>query len=135
MRLRHILVKFHEGSKPAEDPKAKWASRTRADAERILRGAIAELRQDQKAWTKTPKDVTELISLSSKKFIELCRRCSDCETAQKGALACGDLGFVTPEARAAMSEHFKEVCDILQPGQWSDIMASHQGLHLVQRVA
>ena len=28
-----------------------------------------------------------------------------------------------------------QVCDILQPGQWSDIVASHQGLHLVQRVA
>ena len=27
--------------------------------------------------------VTELISLSSKKFIELCRKLSDCETAQK----------------------------------------------------
>eukprot|EP00439_Symbiodinium_sp_Y106_P040282 s5283_g4.t3 len=135
MRLRHILVKFHEGTKPAEDPKAPWASRTRAEAERLLRGAISEIRQDRKSWTKTPKDVTELISLSSKKFIELCRKLSDCETAQKGALACGDLGWVAPEARAAMSEHFKEVCDILQPGQWSDIVASHQGLHLVQRVA
>eukprot|EP00439_Symbiodinium_sp_Y106_P040346 s5283_g4.t4 len=123
MRLRHILVKFHEGTKPAEDPKAPWASRTRAEAERLLRGAISEIRQDRKSWTKTPKDVTELISLSSKKFIELCRKLSDCETAQKGALACGDLGWVAPEARAAMSEHFKEVCDILQPGQWSDIVA------------
>ncbi|CAE7238253.1 PIN1 [Symbiodinium natans] len=135
MRLRHILVKFHEGAKPAEDPKAAWASRTRAEAERLLRSAITEIRRDRKSWTKTPKDVTELISLSSKKFIELCRKLSDCETAQKGALACGDLGWVAPEARAAMSEHFKEVCDILQPGQWSDIVASHQGLHLVQRVA
>ena len=64
--------------------------------------------------------VTELISLSSKKFIELCRKLSDCETAQKasdnqprccsellffvplrqGALACGDLGWVAPEAWA-----------------------------------
>eukprot|EP00434_Breviolum_minutum_P026384 symbB.v1.2.023326.t2/scaffold2128.1/size88402/4 len=122
MRLRHILVKFHEGPKIAEDPKAKWASRSRLDAEKILRGAIAEIRQDRKGWKKPPKDVTEMISLSSKKFIELARKHSDCETAQKGALACGDLGWVTPEARAAMSEHFKEVCDVLHPGQWSDIV-------------
>eukprot|EP00931_Biecheleriopsis_adriatica_P046236 TRINITY_DN26539_c0_g1_i1.p1 TRINITY_DN26539_c0_g1~~TRINITY_DN26539_c0_g1_i1.p1 ORF type:complete len:497 (-),score=116.00 TRINITY_DN26539_c0_g1_i1:169-1659(-) len=135
MRLRHILVKFHEGPKPADDPKAKWASRTRADAEKILRGAIAELRQDRKQWPKTPKDVAELISMSAKKFIQLARQFSDCETAQKGALACGDLGWVTQEARATMSESFREACDILHPGQWSDIVASHQGLHLVQRIA
>ncbi|CAL1142848.1 unnamed protein product, partial [Cladocopium goreaui] len=134
MRLRHILVKFHEGPKVPEEPKAKWASRSRLDAEKILRVAIAEIRQDRKQWKKPPKDVTEMISLSSKKFIELARKHSDCETAQKGALACGDLGWVTPEARASMSEHFKEVCDVLHPGQWSDIVASHQGMHLVQRV-
>ena len=78
--------------------------------------------------------------------------------------ATNEVGTVstTHKARASMSEHFKEawafghpgilwstmehhaalplvigrqVCDILHPGQWSDIVASHQGMHLVQRVA
>eukprot|EP00931_Biecheleriopsis_adriatica_P020396 TRINITY_DN13646_c0_g1_i1.p1 TRINITY_DN13646_c0_g1~~TRINITY_DN13646_c0_g1_i1.p1 ORF type:complete len:476 (+),score=101.21 TRINITY_DN13646_c0_g1_i1:103-1530(+) len=120
MRLRHILVKFHEGAKPPEDPRAKWASRTRAEAEKILRGVIAEVRQD---------------GFGERKFIQLARQHSDCETRHAGALACGDLGWLTQEARAAMSDSFREVCDVLKPGQWSDIVASSKGLHLVQRVA
>lgn len=135
MRLKHILVRFHQGPKPAEDPKARWASRSRLEAEKLLRRAIAELRKDRQEFKKSPKDVAELILMGSKKFAELAREVSDCETAQKGAAQCGDLGWLSAEARAAMGEQFKEVVDILLPGQWSDIVASSQGLHLVQRIA
>eukprot|EP00441_Pelagodinium_beii_P003214 CAMPEP_0197680102 /NCGR_PEP_ID=MMETSP1338-20131121/92769_1 /TAXON_ID=43686 ORGANISM="Pelagodinium beii, Strain RCC1491" /NCGR_SAMPLE_ID=MMETSP1338 /ASSEMBLY_ACC=CAM_ASM_000754 /LENGTH=449 /DNA_ID=CAMNT_0043261241 /DNA_START=9 /DNA_END=1355 /DNA_ORIENTATION=+ len=133
MRLRHILVKFHEGPKPPEDPKAPWASRSRTEAEKMLRKAIAEIRDDKKDWTKTPKDLTEMILMSSKKFCELVKRLSDCQTAKKGPPATGELGWLTQEDRAKMGGNFGEVCDILQPGSWSDICASKQGVHLVQR--
>lgn len=135
MRLRHILVKFHEGPKPHPDPKCKWASRSRPDAEKMLRKAIIEIRQDQKEWPKAPKDLTELIFLSSKKFTQLARQLSDCQTALKGPPSCGELGWLTQEDRARKGEQFKELCDVLQPGHWSDIVATTEGLHLVQRVA
>lgn len=136
-RLRHILMKFHDGPKPIDEAhaKAKWAKRTRIEAEALLRRAIADLRKDREELKKTPKDLTELVAMTSKKFMELARELSDCDTAQKGGISCGDLGWVTQEARLAMGENFKEVIDILQPGQWSDIVLSNQGVHLVQRIA
>jgi len=133
MRLRHILVKFHDGPNPPDFKLKKL--RTRAEAETVLRRAIADLRKDRASFTKTPKDATEIITMTSKKFNELVRELSDCDTAQKGGLACGDLGWMAHEARLAIGENFNEVVDVLHPGQVSDIVASPQGLHLIQRIA
>ena len=41
------------------------------------------------------------------------RRSSLISLDGQGALACGDLGWVSPEARAAMSEHFKEAFEVV----------------------
>jgi len=135
VRLRHILVKFTEGDpKPAVGKKAAVV-RNRQDAETILRTTMNELRKDLKSQKQEPKDATALILASSKKFQELCKSTSECDTAHKGGGLCGDLGWVSPEQRTSMGGTFKEVTDVLQPGMWSDIAVSSQGLHLVQRTA
>jgi len=136
VRLRHILVKFVDSAKPAKpSDEKKKVTRTRQEAETLLRRAITELRKDQKSWTRKPKDANDLVLMSSKKFTELAREMSECDSAQRGGSMCGDLGWVTPEGRAKFGQGFKDVVDVLQPGQWSDIAVSEQGLHLVQRVA
>merc|ERR1712060_999063 len=66
---------------------------------------------------------------------ELCREHSDCPSAKKGGATCGDLGWMSLEDMSNLGGNFREKCDPLKPGQWSDICGSDQGIHLVQRVA
>lgn len=134
VRLRHILVKFKDATQPPKEGQSRPA-RTRQEAEAMLRRAINELRKDLRNVKKTPKDATEVVNATSKRFGELCRELSECETARKGGVACGDMGWVTPEERNMFGAGFKEVVDVLNPGQLSDIAVSSQGLHLVQRIA
>lgn len=137
MRLRHILVKCSEINPAAKDASAKQQKplRTRQEAETILRKAILDLRKEIQSFKKTPKDATELVSMMTKKFCEVCKEISECETARKGGNLCGELGWLTPEERGMHGAGFKEAVDILTPGQLSDIATSTYGLHLVQRVA
>mmetsp|Transcript_46469 Transcript_46469/g.101079 ORF Transcript_46469/g.101079 Transcript_46469/m.101079 type:complete len:522 (+) Transcript_46469:171-1736(+) len=137
VRLRHILLKYQDGPLAPKDAdaKGKKALRSRQEAEALLRRVINELRKDLRAAKKAPKDATELVNVTSKRFGELCREHSECETARKGGSMCGDIGWVTPEDRVKMGAGFKEVVDVLLPGQFSDIAVSESGLHLVQRVA
>jgi len=131
IRLRHLFVKFADGL-----PKdGKKPLRSRQEAETILRRALLELKQEVKSLKKPPKDATEIVTATSKKFQELCRKSSECESAKKGGAMCGDLGWLTPEELAGMGGSFKEVMEVLMPGQFSDIAHSDQGLHLAQRVA
>lgn len=136
MRLRHILVRYADPREADVKGMARERiTRTRQEAESLLRKVINELRQSIKECKKAPKNATELVNLTSKKFAELCREHSECESARKGGATCGDLGWVTAEERSRMGGAFKEVIDVLAPGQLSDIAASDSGLHLVQRVA
>lgn len=138
MRLRHILVKFVDGQTPAKQPppaKGKQVTRTRQEAESVLRAAILELRKDFQELKQQPKNATEMVQVTSKKFMELARKLSQCDSAQLGGATCGDLGWLSPTQRNTMGTGFKEATDGLLPGCWSDIALSTQGLHLVQRIA
>eukprot|EP00927_Polykrikos_kofoidii_P020734 TRINITY_DN19877_c0_g1_i1.p1 TRINITY_DN19877_c0_g1~~TRINITY_DN19877_c0_g1_i1.p1 ORF type:complete len:554 (+),score=100.03 TRINITY_DN19877_c0_g1_i1:143-1663(+) len=137
VRLRHILLRCADGQQPVNDADArsKKPTRNRQEAEAMLRRFMNELRNEVRACKKAPKDATELVNIMSKKFTELCKEHSECETARKGGNMCGDLGWVTTEERAKLGASFKEVVDVLLPGQLSDIAVSETGLHLVQRVA
>eukprot|EP00928_Gymnodinium_smaydae_P049344 TRINITY_DN33108_c0_g1_i1.p1 TRINITY_DN33108_c0_g1~~TRINITY_DN33108_c0_g1_i1.p1 ORF type:complete len:506 (+),score=112.81 TRINITY_DN33108_c0_g1_i1:132-1649(+) len=137
VRLRHILLKYSDGpqSKDADrDGRLKKPQRSRQDAEAVLRKALVQLRKAL-LTCKHPNKPEELMQATSKKFAELCKEFSDCETARKGGATCGDLGWVTPEDRSRWGGTFKEVVDVLSPGQFSDIAVSDQGIHLVQRIA
>lgn len=134
VRLRHILLKYSDGPQSKDSDKNKKPLRSRQDAEAVLRKALIELRKALKTC-KNPNNPVELMNATSKKFAELAKEFSDCETARKGGTTCGDLGWVAPEERARMGGTFKEVVDVLSPGQFSDIAVSDQGIHLVQRIA
>merc|ERR1712218_705383 len=129
MRLRHILLSHDETG-----TKGKKATRTRQEAEVLLRKAIVELRKEIMA-IKNPKDATEIVRKTTPKFVSLCREHSECETAKKAGNICGELGWMTPEQRTSYGAGFREVVDVLLPGQLSDIAASNMGVHLVQRMA
>lgn len=133
VRLRHILLRYQDGPQALKD--GKKPTRTRQEAEATLRKALTELSVTVRSLKKAPKDALELVGLTSKKFAELCRSLSECESAKKGGTMCGDLGWLSPEDLANLGAGFKEVVDALLPGQFSDIAATEQGLHLVQRVA
>lgn len=155
VRLRHILVKFVDSSAPKTqieaglpgqyrtvevmqvDGKGRKLTRTRTEAEALLRRAIRDMQQELRLMKmkRTPKDVAEKVSMESKKFAELCREMSDCQTAQKGGAMCGDLGWISSGELLKMGANFKENVDALQPGMWSDITQSNQGLHFIQKVA
>lgn len=139
VRLRHILVRFLESPNQASRPidnKGMPVTRTRNDAEFLLRRAIRELDAELRGPGKrTPKDVNEKVMMESKKFAELCREMSECQTAKKGGAMCGDLGWMAPDVLLKMGANFKDNVDALKPGQWSDITQSTEGLHLLQKIA
>eukprot|EP00747_Dinoflagellata_sp_TGD_P139518 gnl/TRDRNA2_/TRDRNA2_175900_c0_seq4.p1 gnl/TRDRNA2_/TRDRNA2_175900_c0~~gnl/TRDRNA2_/TRDRNA2_175900_c0_seq4.p1 ORF type:complete len:526 (+),score=96.45 gnl/TRDRNA2_/TRDRNA2_175900_c0_seq4:88-1665(+) len=137
IRIRHILCRYLDGPQPKAST-GKKVLRSKAETEEALVKAIKELREEEKELKKTkgsPKDANQFLTAITPKFVKICRELSDCETAQKGGSFCGDLGWVTLEERTKMGGSFKEVVDVLLPGQISDIAASDQGLHLVQRIA
>merc|ERR1711879_270934 len=128
-RLRHILVKHCE-------VKGAGVTRTRNEAELALRRAYRDLHN----WAeisrgRVPKTASEIVSTQTKKLNELCRQISDCETGKKAGVMCGDLGWVSPEMMMGFGGTFRERLEPLRPGQWSDIVSSDLGLHIVQRIA
>jgi len=137
VRLRHILVRFADPQFPGRqvDGNGKQVTRTRTDAEMLLRRAIRDLAMELRLAKKTPKDVAEKVAMESKKFAELCREMSDCPTAKKGGAMCGDIGWMAIDALVKMGGNFKENVDALRPGEWSDITQSREGVHLIQKVA
>mmetsp|Transcript_61746 Transcript_61746/g.186349 ORF Transcript_61746/g.186349 Transcript_61746/m.186349 type:complete len:549 (+) Transcript_61746:218-1864(+) len=136
-RLRHILVKFQDGQRPALDAGGRKVMRTRQEAEALLRKLMRELRaelDDLRRRPSAPKKPEEL-ALKSERFAKLCKEHSDCPTSQKGGGMCGDLGWVSRDAQQKLSKEFQCAVSVLRPGQWSDIVPSVDGLHLVQRIA
>jgi len=105
VRIRHILVR-HKEAKLAVDLKNKPVTRTREEAEVILRAALGELLQDgnhsgDKMWAakSTPRILTK-----------------------KDLQKMGKDGFAD------------QVCG-LGIAEWSDLLFSEQGAHLVMRIA
>lgn len=134
-RLRHILIRFQDG-RPAPDGR-KQSTRTRLEAEALLRRLLREFQAEleelrrKSGRCKKPED----LAFRSQKFLKLCKEHSVCPTAQNGSGMCGDLGWMTREAQRKLGKEFQEAVSVLRPGDWSDIVASTDGLHIVQRIA
>merc|ERR1712066_26766 len=133
IRLRHIHVKFQDPTQPTKpvDLHRKPVTRTRQEAEAMLRRAIKDLSEELSNSRKKPKDGTEVVVIQAAKFATLAKELSDCPSAQKGGAMCGDLGWLLPEHLLQMRGNFKENVEVLKVGQWSDVATSEQGLHLV----
>lgn len=133
-RLRHILVRYQE---PGAVPDDRKPSSTRQESEALLRAPLTEFRDElselKRRFGKLKRP--EELALKSERFLRRCKEHSVCPTAQKGGGMCGDLGWVSREAQRKLSREFQEAVAVLRPGDWSDIVPSADGLHIIQRIA
>eukprot|EP00927_Polykrikos_kofoidii_P040653 TRINITY_DN346_c3_g1_i1.p1 TRINITY_DN346_c3_g1~~TRINITY_DN346_c3_g1_i1.p1 ORF type:complete len:569 (-),score=94.20 TRINITY_DN346_c3_g1_i1:209-1915(-) len=141
VRLRHILVRHRESAQPMDPVRNKPVTRPQARAEALLRGALRELLREQneikgKARPGTDPKKAALASLQpTPKFVALSKELSECQTASKGGGMCGDLGWLQSAEIRTFGEAFADCAKNLGVGQWSDIVTSQHGVHLLQRIA
>lgn len=128
VRLRHVLVK-HKDVKNPVDRKNKPVTRTKQEAESILRRILRELRESGEDSVEPSK-----AAKVTPKFTELCRENSDCPTSQKGGAMCGDLGWLNTSQLHDMSKEFEDTARALKLATWSDITPSVHGLHILLRI-
>jgi len=118
VRLRHILLKHRECKATIDKVRNKQVRRTRAEAERLLRGVLEELDGDG----------------GQKKFTQRCRDLSECQSCLKAADLAGDLGWVK-RGSEKLGEAFEAAAFALQVNQFSDLVDSDQGVHILMRTA
>mmetsp|Transcript_34440 Transcript_34440/g.78531 ORF Transcript_34440/g.78531 Transcript_34440/m.78531 type:complete len:530 (-) Transcript_34440:46-1635(-) len=137
VRLRHIVVKFRDCGQPFDPVRNKPSTRSREEAEAILRQALRELAQEAKTL-KLPADASKAKLTASQptpRYVQLCKDVSECTTAQKGGGFMGDLGWMSPEQLGRYGTQFAETAKALGIGQWSDLTTSEHGIHILQRIA
>mmetsp|Transcript_63285 Transcript_63285/g.153110 ORF Transcript_63285/g.153110 Transcript_63285/m.153110 type:complete len:531 (+) Transcript_63285:298-1890(+) len=137
VRLRHIVVKHRDCGQPFDPVRNRPVTRTREEAETILRRALRELSAEAKT-IKLPADANKakLAALQpTPKYTALCKELSECTTAQKGGGMMGDLGWLSQDQLARFGPAFGETAKALGVGQWSDLAGSDHGIHLLQRIA
>mmetsp|Transcript_13303 Transcript_13303/g.23650 ORF Transcript_13303/g.23650 Transcript_13303/m.23650 type:complete len:115 (-) Transcript_13303:153-497(-) len=111
MRASHLLVKFDGSRRQAswKDPQGvQIKARTKAQAEEILNGYIAQL------------------DAGTIDFASLAQTESDCGSAQNG----GDLGEFES---GAMMKPFEDATRALKVGERSGIVQTDSGLHIILR--
>jgi len=118
VRLRHILLKHKECKATIDKVRNKQVRRTRAEAERLLRGVLEELEVDK----------------GQKKFTQRCRELSECQSCLKASDLAGDLGWVK-RGSEKLGEAFEAAAFSLQVNQLSDLVDSDQGVHILVRTA
>ncbi|CAL1694908.1 unnamed protein product [Somion occarium] len=109
VRASHLLVKHRDSRRPSSWKEAN-ITRTKEEAIEILRGYQAE------------------IGGSKEKFIELATKHSDCSSHANG----GDLGVFKP---GQMQKAFEDAAFSLPVGQFSDIISTDSGVHIILRTA
>lgn len=137
VRMRHLLVKHQNCPSAYDVVRNKAVTRTEAEAETIARGALRELQneaRDSKAPTD-PKKAAAARLKPSPQFTSLCKKLSECGTAQNGGGMIGDLGWLNYEKMASYGQNFLEASKALQDGQWSDLVRTEHGVHILQKIA
>lgn len=137
VRLRHILVKHRDCGQPFDPVRNRAVTRSKDDAEALLRRALRELAQEAKT-IKLPADASKakMAALQpTPKYTSLCKEMSECTTAQKGGGMMGDLGWLGPDQLSRFGPAFAETARSLGVGQWSDLAGSEHGIHVLQRIA
>merc|ERR1711862_664834 len=107
-RVRHLLLKHKECKSTPDKARNKVVTRTRHEAERMLRAVLEECEVDPKK-TNTA-------------FTQRCRELSECPTASAAGDLAGDLGWVKPgKMEQKFGPSFDAAAFALQPGQLSDL--------------
>merc|ERR1712217_236718 len=135
IRLRHIMIR-HKNSSSAQDVvRNKLVTRSETEAETIARGALRELMQEVTKSAPGLKKATVAISQPSPAFMKLCRDLSECSTAKNGGGMLGDLGWLSEDQLKRYGASFLEISKGLQVGQWSDLVRTENGVHILQKIA
>lgn len=114
VRIRHILFSHKQLKNP--DPNVRReVSATQAETEVL---ALETLEKLQKG--------------NAQAFLPLCRKHSDCQTADNPGVLSGDLGWL---ARGQMEPALEEAVFGLELNEFSDIVVSSRGFHVMQRLA
>merc|ERR1712187_535164 len=92
----------------------KVVSRSRAEAERLLRAVLQECEKDPKRRAAV--------------FAQRCRELSECQSSLRGGDMTGDLSWVR---RGKMGTTFDEAAFASRIGQLSDLVDSDAGVHLI----
>lgn len=141
VRVRHLLLHCAEpGKAPMEDPMA-----------RRPRGAKVGAAAQQAVQTlRTPPDAeADLVAVlkdflapgegpgasdaeKSAAFRKLCAQRSECSSAENAGQLCGDLGWVS---RGQCEASFEQAAFSLRVGEFSDVITTSRGVHLIQRIA
>jgi len=122
VRLRHVLLKHKECKSTTDKVRNKHVTRTRGEAERLLRAVLEECEIDPKK--------------SAAAFTVRCRELSECPTCLTAGELAGDLGWVKPgKNELKFGPSFDAAAFSLQIGQLSDLIDSEQGIHILIRAA
>jgi len=68
----------------------------------------------------------------SEAFRKLCQQRSECSSADNAGKLCGDLGWVS---RGQGDANFEQAALTLRIGEFSDVITTSRGIHLIQRIA
>lgn len=131
VRIRHIVVRHKDCKHPVDPVRNKPVQRSLEEAEQVLRSVLMELEKDgchrgDSKWAAT----------STGRIMKVTRETSECKSALKGGSQCGDLGWLGKKELDKMGkEIFVENVKSLPIGEWSDIMHTEQGAHIMMRIA
>mmetsp|Transcript_144520 Transcript_144520/g.255318 ORF Transcript_144520/g.255318 Transcript_144520/m.255318 type:complete len:464 (-) Transcript_144520:164-1555(-) len=135
VRLRHILIK-HRNCSQSTDAK-EVITRSEIEAETMARAALRELMQESRE-RKLPADAKKAAAAfiqPSPKFLKLCRELSECSTAKNAGGMIGDMGWLGEDSLQSLGPSFRDASKALQVGQWSDVVRTGQGVHILQKIA
>lgn len=135
LRARHLLMRCAEPGRmlppddgarrsrpPARRPDAPVRTPVEAEAE-----AIALLR-DLLEMQASGKDENVVAA----EFRKLCQQNSECASAENAGQLCGDLGWIS---RGQAEAAFEQAAFGLRRFEFSDVVVTMRGVHLIQRIA
>jgi len=111
--LRHMLFKHQQLKVPDPSARRDGAARGPAEAEAKALRALEKLLLDPNS------------------FLKLCRELSDCQSAAQPGQLAGQLGWL---ARGEQEPSFEEAAFALRPNEFSDIVTTARGVHIIQRL-
>merc|ERR1712060_606880 len=141
VRIRHLLLRCAElGKKLPDDPLARRPratgrngpaqinGRTPAETEielvRLLKGIIN--------MQGVGSSDADLDAKKNTAFRKLCQQHSECSSADNAGQLCGDLGWIS---RGQGEIPFEQAAFSLRRGEFSDVITTSRGMHIIQRLA
>lgn len=113
VRIRHILLR-HQQLRPDPMARREGGAKTAQEAEEAALRALETLQQ------------------GPNQFLQLCRSLSDCQSAAQPGTLSGDLGWI---AIGQQEQIIDDAVFSLGVNEFSDIVSSSRGVHIIQRLA